>query len=732
MSIQTLFTDFLGRLDGVVQNGNQYKAFCPVCESGRTSGNRHLYLTTDNGRILLDCKKGCAASEICASIGKTEADLFGNAEKTQPWELLREHIYYDLQGRPAAKKAIYRKSGGDKTGIWYRYEHGRYIKSLEGYKPPMYNLPLLLNTKDGDRIFIVEGEKDADTLVRMGYTATTAPNGAGQAKIPDGSKEYFRGRDIIIMGDRDEPGKKYADFLYNTLRRTGRQVVKVEPAAVWKDVPEKGDISDICQALGEEETRIRLDKAVTSAVAEDLYNRPYIGRREKTDRQGNVTVTHCIIAPALHGYIREHEHYIFARSDAKGSVQRYLYRGGVYRHVSDEEFKGAIRDYMPVPLHSAKIINEVFALFTMDSDRFTQIDELDADENIINFRNGLFCFGADRILPHSPEVLSSIQIPVVYDPDAAKPPDSVFERFIEDLTGGDPDSRQLILEFMGAAVSNVAGYRMKKALFMYGAGDTGKSQCKELLVRLLGAGRFSGIDLDALEERFGTSQLYGKRLAGSSDMGYVTVKGLRAIKLLTGGDSVYAEFKSENAFTYKYKGVLWFCANRMPRFGGDKGDHVYRRIMILPCNNVVANPDPNLLDKMVAEKEYIVRICVDAVKKLIANNYRYTEPDCSREEMKAYRVENDSVLKFLEECSAPCDGKVISDRYTTGQVYKIYKRWSCGNYNFAETKDAFIGTLKENGKGETRMLHGSHYYTAFVPTVDAANEYGSSAGTYDA
>ena len=54
---------------------------------------------------------------------------------------------------------------------------------------------------------------------------------------------------------------------------------------------------------------------------------------------------------------------------------------------------------------------------------------------------------------------------------------------------------QLLLEFMGVCISNIKGWRMKKALFLVGAGDTGKSQLKSLVERLLGKGNFIGIDL---------------------------------------------------------------------------------------------------------------------------------------------------------------------------------------------------------------------------------------------
>ena len=58
------------------------------------------------------------------------------------------------------------------------------------------------------------------------------------------------------------------------------------------------------------------------------------------------------------------------------------------------------------------------------------------------------------------------------------------------------------MQFMGVCLSNIKGYRMKKALFMVSAGDTGKSQLKALTEKLLGKDNYTGIDLRDLEKRF--------------------------------------------------------------------------------------------------------------------------------------------------------------------------------------------------------------------------------------
>ncbi len=47
----------------------------------------------------------------------------------------------------------------------------------------------------------------------------------------------------------------------------------------------------------------------------------------------------------------------------------------------------------------------------------------------------------------------------------------VFDAYLETLSDGDKKVQQLLLEFMGVSISNVKGWRMKKALFLVGDGD---------------------------------------------------------------------------------------------------------------------------------------------------------------------------------------------------------------------------------------------------------------------
>lgn len=288
------------------------------------------------------------------------------------------------------------------------------------------------------------------------------------------------------------------------------------------------------------------------------------------------------------------------------------------------------------------------------------------------------------------------------------------------------------MQFIGVAISNIYGYRMKSALFMVGAGNTGKSQLKRLVEKLIGTNNCTPCDLKDLEERFGTSSLYGKRLIGSSDMSFEKIKELRRFKIVTGGDSVIVEFKGNDLFSYVYRGLVWFCTNQLPKFDGDRGEHVYNRIITVRCDNVIPQEkqDKHLLEKMYAERESIVCAAVYALKTVIENGYRFDVPEVCNEEKERYKVENSPVLTFYEECC--CERKTTIDKCTCSKMYEVFKAWCKENGGYIPTKQIFRRELADKyGGGDIANLEkkvaGVRYYI-FTLTKETKEAYANIYG----
>ena len=435
--------------------------------------------------------------------------------------------------------------------------------------------------------------------------------------------------------------------------------------------------------------RLRANKKIPSASATEAKASektlpPFI--RSAKGRQS-------VSPPLLAKYIRETTPYILVRDDAKQGTLLYVYRDGVYKLFSEDMMfaliKQPIVDYDEELLAMSNVRECYNQLITDIS--YVQQDRLNADEDVINFQNGLLRVSASGLTlePHTPTVLSTIQIPSIWTGRPEATP--VFDAYMKTLTNGDIAVENFLMEFIGVVLSNVKGWRLKKALFMVGEGNTGKSQLKSLAEKLIGKGNFIGMDLGEMEARFGTGVLYQTRLAGSSDMSFISVDELKTFKQLTGGDNIFGEFKGKQGFGYVYNGMLWFCANRLPRFGGDDGRWVYDRMIIVRCSNVIPpeKQDKLLLDKLYAERAGIIYKAVLALQRVVARNFRFAEPEAAKAEKQTYLIDNNTALAFLNECMCQKSSPdAFSKPLTTTTIYRTYQRWCKDNSNRGYAKNA--------------------------------------------
>lgn len=113
--------------------------------------------------------------------------------------------------------------------------NGGWIWNLKDVRRVPYLLPAIMKARD---IFIPEGEKDVDNLTAKGITATTCPQGAGN--WPADFARYFQRKNVAIIPDNDDPGRKHAAAIARNLHGTAATIKILE----LPGLPRKGDVSD--------------------------------------------------------------------------------------------------------------------------------------------------------------------------------------------------------------------------------------------------------------------------------------------------------------------------------------------------------------------------------------------------------------------------------------------------------------------------------------------------------
>lgn len=90
-----------------------------------------------------------------------------------------------------------------------------------------------------DQVLWPEGEKDVDTLGKLGLAAFTF-GGAGDG-LPDGIDSYLKNRRLVILADNDEPGRAHAEKKATIAHAAGAATIKI---VHFPELPSKGDVSD--------------------------------------------------------------------------------------------------------------------------------------------------------------------------------------------------------------------------------------------------------------------------------------------------------------------------------------------------------------------------------------------------------------------------------------------------------------------------------------------------------
>jgi hypothetical protein len=219
--------EVLIRLNNPRLSGGAYSARCPAHDDHKPSLRVSL---GRYGEVFIHCAAGCTREAVLARLGMTveEAASDRQSRARQPE---RRHEYHDADGRPVAVKV---KWGGRGKRFALERPDGR--KGLDGLDPGLYRRPQVdAAVQARDVVWLVEGERDADTLAATGRTATTGPHGASTWRSEWNAP--LTGAAVLIVADRDKRGAHHAMRVATELAGAGCTVTTLVPPAATRTSP---------------------------------------------------------------------------------------------------------------------------------------------------------------------------------------------------------------------------------------------------------------------------------------------------------------------------------------------------------------------------------------------------------------------------------------------------------------------------------------------------------------
>lgn len=207
-------------------------AKCPAHDDRNPS----LALTERDGKILAKCHAHCLQRDVFAALRHAglrapEREQFTSGSK----RIVATYDYTDERGQLLFQIVRYepkdfRPRCPDGRNGWIMKKHPR---------PVLYRLPEVL---EAAIVFLVEGEKDVETLRSRGFVATTNAFGASQPWLPQYTAA-LAGREVIIVPDNDASGWQYA-------KRAARNLLGHAAAVVILDDIHKAGVKDISDWFG--------------------------------------------------------------------------------------------------------------------------------------------------------------------------------------------------------------------------------------------------------------------------------------------------------------------------------------------------------------------------------------------------------------------------------------------------------------------------------------------------
>lgn len=321
----------------------------------------------------------------------------------------------------------------------------------------------------------------------------------------------------------------------------------------------------------------------------------------------------------------------------------------------------------------------------------------------IQLRNGAIYDG--KFIPVRDCEFTPYYIDVDYKPDAE--PVEIVDDYIDSLTSGNADYRDLLMEVMGfVMITDPEQIRSLGKFFMFrGDGANGKGTLLQILKKIYNPENCTSLSIKQLvDDRYKVTMI-GKLANLGDDIEAEAINNdqLKVLKNISTADTVATRHMYSESESATFTTKLYFTTNSDIK-SFEKGYAYKRRILWLPMFNKVEKPDPRFITKATSKKalEYWIRLIVDGYKRLYQNG-RWTHADSVAEYNDQYHEKNNVCMQFARELDLETEilGNTIND------MKMEFEQWCSDESRFSSKlfKDAVwelyktgIGRSKQGGK----------------------------------
>jgi putative DNA primase/helicase len=367
----------------------------------------------------------------------------------------------------------------------------------------------------------------------------------------------------------------------------------------------------------------------------------------------------------------------------------YRYNGKVWRPVLPEDLERLAAGTL---LNAARGSNTREAAGLLRAATLLPEGEgMNCSPGMVCCANGMAELGTWELHPHAPEHRATYMLDWDFTPHDP-PPCPRWLRYLAELDL-DPGVIRELQQFVGYLLWPHSPF--KKALFIVGLGDTGKSKFLNVLEALVGEENCAALDMEDLTDKFMRAQLKDKMLNVYHEADVKFFES-RLFKALTGGDRITASFKHLKPFEMRFNGVMAFSMNRFPRVADDN-EAFWNRIFPVRFHRTFkgAAADTGLMHKLLAELPGIFHWALVGLAELLeADGFRHCQ--ATRDTLEQCRRDTNPIMNFMEECCL-----VGADEYgepywmAKDALYSAYQSWAKSNGFGTTNRNNFLSALRQ-------------------------------------
>ena len=237
------------------------------------------------------------------------------------------------------------------------------------------------------------------------------------------------------------------------------------------------------------------------------------------------------------------------------------------------------------------------------------------------------------------------RLPVEYQADAAPPVQ--WLKFLDELLIS--EDILTLQEYIGYLL--IPSTKAQKMLILTGKGGEGKSRIGLLLKKLLGPAAHMEAVLRLETNRFASANLEHKLVMIDDDLNMTALPETRNIKsIVTAEDRICVECKGKQATQGLLYARLLCFGNGNLVAAHDTSDGFWRRQILISVKDKPEGrtDDPYLIDKLSEELPGILLWALEGLKRLLANQYRFTLSERAKQNLAAAMEDGCHLDQFMQ------------------------------------------------------------------------------------